>query len=139
MFLGEKLEVNHLIIFGCLVYIHVPKEKRSKLEPSGRKGIFVGYSESSKAYRVYTPSFRLIETSRDVTFDEDTTFNRSSLNHAEEVHDEKPEAPTETGKDAEEHGPENHDMIEPQRQKDPPKEVSHKRRPTWDCELIQDA
>ena len=58
MFSGEKLEVNHLKIFGFPVYIHVPKEKRSKLELSGRKGIFVGYSESSKEYRVYIPGFR---------------------------------------------------------------------------------
>ena len=29
-------------------------------------------------------------------------------------------------------------MIEPQRPEDPPKEVSHKRRPVWAHELIQD-
>ena len=51
VFSGKKLEVNHLQIFGCPVYIHIPKEKRTKLDPSGRKGIFVGYSESSKAYK----------------------------------------------------------------------------------------
>ena len=44
-----KPAVGHLRIFGCPVYIHVPKEKRSKLEPSRKKGIFVGYSETSKA------------------------------------------------------------------------------------------
>ena len=41
-FLGEKPEVNHLRIFGCPVYIHIPKEKRTKLDPSGSKGIFIG-------------------------------------------------------------------------------------------------
>ena len=40
-FIGSKLVVGHLRMFGCPVYIHVPKEKRSKLEPSGKKGIFV--------------------------------------------------------------------------------------------------
>ena len=49
-FTGMKLEVGHLLIFGCLVYIHVPKDKRTNLEPSGNKGTFVEYSESSKAY-----------------------------------------------------------------------------------------
>jgi transposase InsO family protein len=34
VFIGKKLEVIHLRIFGCPVYIHVPKEKRTKLEPS---------------------------------------------------------------------------------------------------------
>ena len=58
MFSGEKLEVSHLRIFRCPVYIHVPKEKRTKLEPSRRKGIFVDYSESSKAFRVYILGFK---------------------------------------------------------------------------------
>ena len=28
MFTGEKIEVRYLKIFGCPVYLHVPKEKR---------------------------------------------------------------------------------------------------------------
>ena len=52
-FTRVKPEMGHLRIFGCPVYIHVPEEKRTKLEPSGKKGTFVGYSESSKAYRIY--------------------------------------------------------------------------------------
>ena len=56
VFSGIKHEVGHLRIFGCLVYIHVPKEKRTKMEPSGKKGVFVGYNENSKAYRIYVPS-----------------------------------------------------------------------------------
>jgi hypothetical protein len=33
-FSGKKPSVEHLRIFGCPVYIHVPKDKRKKLEPS---------------------------------------------------------------------------------------------------------
>jgi len=77
VFTGKKPEVNHLRIFCCLEYIHVPKEKRTKLDPSGKKGIFVGYSESSKGYKIHIPGHRMIEVSRDVTFDEDATFSRS--------------------------------------------------------------
>ena len=51
-FTGVKPDVSHPRIFGCSVYIHVPKEKRSKLEPSGKKETFVGYSETSKAYQI---------------------------------------------------------------------------------------
>jgi hypothetical protein len=43
-----KLEVSHLCIFGSPVYVHIPTEKRTKLEPSSEKGIFVGYSEVFK-------------------------------------------------------------------------------------------
>ena len=61
-------------IFGCPVYVHAPKDKRTKLNPLGKKGIFFGYIESTKAYRVYIPGYKHIETSKDVTFNEDATF-----------------------------------------------------------------
>ena len=51
VFSGKKPEVSHLIIFGCPV--HILKEKRTKLDPLGKKGIFVGYSKNSKAYIIY--------------------------------------------------------------------------------------
>ena len=41
VFSGKKLEVSHLIIFGYVVYIHILKEKRTELDPSGKKGIFL--------------------------------------------------------------------------------------------------
>jgi hypothetical protein len=53
---GVKPEVGHFVSSGvqCISMYH--QEKRTKLEPSGWKGIFVGYNETSKAYRVYIPS-----------------------------------------------------------------------------------
>ena len=41
MFTGKKPEVSHLNIFGCPVFVHIPKEKRTKLDPSKKKEIFV--------------------------------------------------------------------------------------------------
>jgi hypothetical protein len=82
-FTEVKPEVGHFRIFGCPVYIHVPKEKRSKLEPSGRKGTFVGYSESSKAYQIYISGQRQIEVSRDVSFEEEVAFRKSRRSHIE--------------------------------------------------------
>jgi hypothetical protein len=76
-FTGVRPEIGNLRIFGCPVYIHVPKEKRMKLEPSGRKGTFVGYNETSKAYQIYTPGQRYVEVSQDVIFEEDLDFRRS--------------------------------------------------------------
>jgi transposase InsO family protein len=52
-FSGNKPSVEHLRIFGYPIYIHVPKDKIKKLEPSGKTCIFVGYSESSKSYKIY--------------------------------------------------------------------------------------
>ena len=50
------------------------KEKRTKLDPSGIKGTFVGYNESLKAYRIYIPSQRQIVVSINVTFEGEVSF-----------------------------------------------------------------
>jgi hypothetical protein len=41
-FIGVNPEIEHFRIFGCPTYFHVPKEKKSKLDPSGRKYTFMG-------------------------------------------------------------------------------------------------
>jgi hypothetical protein len=69
--------VENLRIFGCPIYSHIPKDKRNKLEPSGKKGIFMGYNDSSKSYRIYIPEQHKIEVSRDVTFNEKIAFKKS--------------------------------------------------------------
>ena len=83
MFTGEKLDISQLRIFGCSVYIHVPKEKRKNLESSGRNGTFLGCSDSSKVYRIYIPELREIEVSRDVSFEEDVDFRIARGSHME--------------------------------------------------------
>jgi hypothetical protein len=93
MFSEKKPGVSHLKIFGCLVFVHIPKEKRNKLDPSGKKAIFVGYCEVSKAFRIYIPGFHHIEISRDVTFDEDAALKKSRRCHLEEVNEEEHVAP----------------------------------------------
>lgn len=72
-----KLEVNHFHIFGCLVYIYVPIEKRTKLEPYNKKGLFLGYNETSKAYMVFIPELSKAIVSRDVKFEEDFSTRKS--------------------------------------------------------------
>jgi hypothetical protein len=76
-FSGKKPEVGHLRIFGCITFSYVPSEKRTKLEPTTERGIFVGYSETSKAFRIYLPSLRKTVLRRDVRFEEDRAFRKS--------------------------------------------------------------
>ena len=64
-------DLSHIRIFGSVYCCHVPTNNRKKLDPSGEKGLLVGYSEISKAYRVCIPARRRIIVSRDVQFDED--------------------------------------------------------------------
>jgi hypothetical protein len=78
------------------VFIHIPKEKRNKMEPSVKKGIFVGYCEVSKAFIIYIPGHRHIEISRDVTFDEEVALKKSRRCHLDEVYEEEPMNPRTT-------------------------------------------
>jgi hypothetical protein len=70
-----------------------PKEKRNKMDPSGKKEICVGYCEVSKAFRVYILGHHHININRDVTFDEDATLKKSKIFHLEEVYEEELVAP----------------------------------------------
>ena len=76
VFSGKKPDVSHFRFFGCPVYFHVSKEKRSKLDAFVKKGMFVGYSETSKAYRIYVSSQGEVEICHDVTFDEDVALKK---------------------------------------------------------------
>ena len=49
----RKPEAYHLKVFGCNSYVHVPDEKRSKLDKKAIKCIFVGYSQKSKDYKFF--------------------------------------------------------------------------------------
>jgi hypothetical protein len=69
-FTGKKPNVSHLRMFGCIAYVHVPDEKRSKLDPKAKKCIFIGYSLEQKGYSCFNPSTQKLQVSRDVVFDE---------------------------------------------------------------------
>lgn len=71
---GHKPAVDHFRIFGCIAFAHIPDEKRKKLDDKGEKCIFLGISEYSKAYKLYNPISKRIIISRDVVFDESSTW-----------------------------------------------------------------
>jgi hypothetical protein len=44
---GKKPNVSHLKVFGSIVFVHKPKELRSKLDRKTTQGLFVGYKRKS--------------------------------------------------------------------------------------------
>ena len=67
---GEKPKVDHIRIFGCQAFVHVPKDERKKLDSKSKKCIFMGYGTTTKGYRLYDPLKKKIVFSRDVIFNE---------------------------------------------------------------------
>jgi len=68
--------MSHFRVFGCIAYVHVHDEKRSKLDPKAKKCIFIGYSLEQKGYRCSNPSTQKLQVSRDVVFDEMVSWYR---------------------------------------------------------------
>ncbi|KAK3038082.1 hypothetical protein RJ639_031636 [Escallonia herrerae] len=71
---GFKPSVSHLRVFGSIAYAHVSDEKRPKLDDKSERYIFIGYDQSSKGYKLYNPSNGKIVISRDVEFDEESSW-----------------------------------------------------------------
>jgi len=69
-FTSKKPDVLHFRVFGYIAYVHVPNEKRSKLDPKAEKCIFIGYSLEQKGYRCFNLFTRKLQVNRDVVFDE---------------------------------------------------------------------
>ena len=58
------------------VYCYGQLTRKGKQGASGKKGIFVGYSENSKGYRIYVAIQKEVEISHDVTFDKDMALRK---------------------------------------------------------------
>src|SRR5579859_3563479 len=66
---GEKPDLSHLRVLGCDAFVHVPKEKRVKLDSHTEKGQLVGYRGMNQ-WKVWIPEREEVVVSRDVVFDE---------------------------------------------------------------------
>jgi hypothetical protein len=68
---GRKPAVSHLRVFGCLMFSkelgHI-----GKLDDSSTPGVFIGYTEGSKAYHILDPETQRVRTMRDVVLDPGT-------------------------------------------------------------------
>jgi hypothetical protein len=67
---GRKPNLSHLKVFGCIAYVHVPDELWTKLDSKAEKCVFIGYSLEQKGYKCYNPITHEMRVSKDVVFDE---------------------------------------------------------------------
>jgi hypothetical protein len=72
---GKNPFLSHLKVFGYDSFVHVLKEKRSKLDKKAIKSIFIGYKNGMKGYKLWDLESRKKVYSRYVVFREvDGTF-----------------------------------------------------------------
>ena len=71
-------------IYGCKCWALVPKAIRKKGEYRSIEGIFVGYYDNSKAYKVWIPRTQSIIKARDVIFDKSNYIERIIIHATDE-------------------------------------------------------
>ena len=74
----EKPYIGHLKVLGCRAWIHIPKEKRTKLDERTWQGILVGY-EGTNQYCILDPCTGKVHVTRDVHFDEKNIYDCKGL------------------------------------------------------------
>jgi hypothetical protein len=87
---GAKPNLSHLRIIGSTAYVHVPKEKRTKLDTHSHKGIMIGYGGGTNQYKIWDLIKKYIVVSRDVVFIEGKPVDQTPATYVEEpriIHD----------------------------------------------------
>ncbi|GKF38151.1 retrovirus-related pol polyprotein from transposon TNT 1-94 [Tanacetum coccineum] len=82
----RKPELKYLHIFGALCYPTNDFEDLGKLQPKADIGIFIGYSPSKKAYRIYNKRTRQIMETMNVQFDELIQMASEQLGSGPDLH-----------------------------------------------------
>ena len=73
---GSDPRYDHLKRFGCVAYVHTVADK---ISPRATKGIFLGYAEGTKGFRVWLLNEEKVITSKDVIFHEDHLYKHKDF------------------------------------------------------------
>ncbi|GJT21676.1 retrovirus-related pol polyprotein from transposon TNT 1-94 [Tanacetum coccineum] len=76
---GKKPTLDYFRVFRSKCFILNIKDYLTKFDPKSYEGVFLGYSQNSKAYIVLNKHTRKVEESLNVTFDETPPPSKTSL------------------------------------------------------------
>ncbi|GJZ42870.1 retrovirus-related pol polyprotein from transposon TNT 1-94 [Tanacetum coccineum] len=88
---GRKPTLDYFRVFRSKCFILNTKDYLTKFDPKSYEGVFLGYSQNSKAYIILNKHTRKVEESLNVTFDETPPPSKTSplvdddLNEEEEI------------------------------------------------------
>ncbi|GJW71197.1 retrovirus-related pol polyprotein from transposon TNT 1-94 [Tanacetum coccineum] len=76
--IGRKPTLDYFRVFGSKCFILNTKDYLTKFDPKSYEGVFLGYSQNSKAYIILNKHTRKVEESLNVTFDETPPPSKTS-------------------------------------------------------------
>jgi hypothetical protein len=86
---GKDVSFEHLRVFGCWAFVHVPRYERSKLGSKAKQCIFLGYGHEEFGYRLWDPVSKKIIRSRDVFFEDQTIEDMEQTKKPESLYEER--------------------------------------------------
>lgn len=100
LFFNEKPDVSRLRAFGCVAFVHIPRQRRSDAwSPRARKTVFLGYAdgEGSKAWIFFDPVTKERIVSVHAVFWETTMYaSGKDLDNLQQVFPDPPGRATDT-------------------------------------------
>lgn len=72
---GKKLNIGYFHPFYCKFFVYTNgKDNLDKFDPRSDEGIFLGYSNISRSYRIFNKCTSVIEKSSHIIFDDSNHF-----------------------------------------------------------------
>ena len=76
---GKEVNFSHLKVFGCISYVHIDFDARSKLDAKSKIYFFIGYGDEKIGYKFWDEQNRKIIKSRTVIFNEQVMYKDRSI------------------------------------------------------------
>ena len=80
---GEKPNLKHVRVFGCVVYAHIPDRNRKKLDNKAQKLRFIGYTGTANNFKVWDEENHKLYVCHDVIFSENDFGKSTDANDLE--------------------------------------------------------
>ena len=76
---GTEVKFSHLKVFGCVSYVHIDSDARSKLDAKSKICFFISYGDEKFGYRFWDEQNRKIIRSRNVIVNEQVMYKDKSI------------------------------------------------------------
>lgn len=91
LWVGRKPCINHLYVFGCKTFVLIKDSNSHKFAPKAIPGMFIGYSETSKAFKILLPSKNKVIISKDIRVMKSMFYKEINKNYITDLLDDKPQ------------------------------------------------
>ena len=76
---GKEVKFSHLKVFGCVSYVHIDSDVRSKLDAKSKIYFFIGFGYEKFGYQFWDEQNQKIIRSKNVIFNKQVVYKDRSI------------------------------------------------------------